>query len=163
MNIFATLANALGGDIFSKIVDTAKSYFPPSMSEAEKSQAELALVKVKAEAEVKLTEATQAIQASFEQRIRDMEGTAADLKAIPILGPLIIFLRGMQRPIWGFAVLVMDYFVFAGDWKIIPDSRQDTCFLIINFLVLGFLFGERAMQNLTPLIERLLLARNSAG
>ena len=153
--------SALGGDIFGTIIDTAKAYFPPSMSEAEKSQAELALVKVKAEAEVKLTEATQAIQASFDQRIRDMEGTAADLKSIPILGPLTIFLRGMQRSIWGFAVLVMDYFVFAGEWHITPDSRQDTCFLVINFLVLGFLFGERAMQNLAPLLERLLVARNS--
>ena len=163
MNIFETLASALGGDIFSKIVDTAKAYFPPSMSDAEKSQAELAILKVKTEAETKLSDATREIQADFEQRIRDMEGTAADLKAIPILGPIVIFLRGMQRPIWGFAVLVMDYFVFAGNWHIIPDSRQDTCFLIINFLVLGFLFGERAMQNLAPLIERLLLARSPSN
>lgn len=162
MNILAKLMSALGGDIFGTIIDTAKAYFPPSMSEAEKSQAELALVKVKAEAEMKLTEATQAIQASFDQRIRDIEGTAADLKAIPFLGPLIIFLRGMQRPIWGFAVLVLDYYVFSGAWAIAENSRQDTCFLIINFLVLGFLFGERAMQNLAPLIERLLAARAPA-
>ena len=163
MEILTKILSAFNGDVFSKIIDTAKAYFPPSMTEVEKSQAELALVKIKAEAEVKLTEATQAIQASFDQRIRDMEGTAVDLKALPILGQLIIFLRGMQRPVWGFAVLAMDYFVFAGQWHIVPDSRQDTCFLIINFLVLGFLFGERAMQNLAPLIERLLVARNSAN
>lgn len=163
MNIFTQLMSLLGGDIFGKIIDTAKNYFPPSMSEAEKSQAELALVKVKAETEAKLTEATNAIQAGFEQRIRDMEGTASDLKSLPIFGPITIFLRGMQRPVWGFAVLVMDYFVFAGQWHIVPDSRQDTCFLIINFLVLGFLFGERAIQNLAPLIERLLVARSPSN
>ena len=161
MNILTAVTNALGGNIFESILKTVKDYFPPSMSDTEKAQAELALMTVAANKELQMAGIMQEIQAGYEQRIRDMEGTAADLKAIPILGQLIIFLRGMQRPVWGFAVLVMDYFVFAGDWKIVPDSRQDTCFLIINFLVLGFLFGERALQNLAPLIERLLLTRNS--
>lgn len=136
-----------------------KDYFPPSMSDLEKSQAELALVSVKANMEVKMAEAMHEAQGMYEQRIRDMEGTAADLKVIPIIGPLIIFFRGMQRPLWGYAVLWLDYMVFASEWKITPDSRQDVCFMIINLLVLGFLFGERAMQNLAPLIERLIVAK----
>ena len=156
MNVLSMVTSAFGGDIFGSIIDAAKKYFPPSMSDAEKSQAELAMVTVKSQCDLKMAEISHTMQAGFEQRMRDMEGTASDLKAIPFIGPLLILFRGMQRPVWGFAVLFMDYMVFAGEWQIIEDSRQDTAFLVINLLVLAFLFGERAIQNVAPLIERLL-------
>jgi len=159
MNILNAVTNAFGGDIFGKVIDVVKAYFPPSMSEAEKTQAELAMVKVKSELEGKLNDTMQQIQAGYEQRIRDLEGTAADLKTIPIIGNVVIFFRGMQRPLWGYAVLFLDYQVFAGEWVIVEGSRYDTCFLIINLLVLGFLFGERAIQNVAPLIERLVAVK----
>ena len=159
MNILAAVTNALGGNIFESILKTVKDYFPPSMSDAEKAQAELAIMTVAANKDIQMAEVMREIQAGYEQRMRDLEGTAADLKTIPIVGHIVIFLRGLQRPLWGFGVLYLDYMVFAGEWRILENSRQDFCFLVINFLVLGFLFGERAMQNVAPLIERLLAAK----
>jgi hypothetical protein len=32
------------------------------------------------------------------------------------------------------------------------SEQQQTALIVINVLVLGFLFGERAVQNLTPMI-----------
>lgn len=92
----------------------------------------------------------------FTERTTALEGTAADLKSLAYFGPLVIFARGCQRPIWGFGTLYMDFMVFGGDWVIEEGTRQDSAFLVINLLVLGFLFGERAVKNLAPLIERLL-------
>jgi hypothetical protein len=156
MSILAKVTSLLGGGIFDSVVDVAKSYFPPNMSDKERGEAELALLAVKADTELKLSGVMRDIQEMYETRIREMEGTAGDLKTIPFVGPVIIFFRGMQRPVWGFAVLYLDWMVFSGEWKIVDESRQDTAFLIINLLVLSFLFGERAIKNLSPLIERLV-------
>jgi len=156
VSIFSELANMLGGDIFKTLTDTVKAYWPPTMSDTEKAQAEVALINAKSAAEAQMNGALAKIQETYESRIRDLEGTAADLKTIPIIGPIVIFLRGCQRPIWGFAVLWMDYCVYSGTWNLIEGSKQEACFYVINLLVLGFLFGERAIQNLMPLIERII-------
>lgn len=159
MSILTDVANVFGGDIFGSLIQTVKDYFPPTMTEADKAKTEIALLTAKGELDAKLTASLNEVQSMYEQRMRDMEGTATDLKAVPLIGPLVIFFRGMQRPLWGFGVLFMDYMVFSGDWKILDNTRQDTCFLVINLLVLTFLFGERAMKNISPLIERLLSAK----
>lgn len=158
-SILETVMGAMGGNIFGSTMQTVKECFPSSMSDAEKAKAELAVMTIAAEKDAKIGEVMRGIQSEIDQRIMDMEGTASDLKAIPIIGPIIIFLRGMQRMLWGFGVLFMDFMVFSGEWKILPESRQDACFLLVNILVLSFLFGERAMQNVAPLIERLMAAR----
>ena len=156
MNLLTKVTSMMGGGILDSVIDVAKSYFPPSMTDKEKAEAELAMMAVKADTELKLSGMMRDIQEMYENRIRDMEGTAGDLKTIPIIGPIIIFMRGMQRPVWGFSVLYLDCMVFSGEWVIADGSRQDTAFLIINLLVLSFLFGERAIKNLSPLIERLV-------
>ena len=88
--------------------------------------------------------------AQLDKRIAEQEGTATDLKAIPVLGHIVLFARGAQRPIWGFATLWMDAQWFFGNFSF--TDRQETALIVINTLVLGFLFGERAVQNLTPMI-----------
>jgi hypothetical protein len=143
------IATGLGG----KLIDAAKEYFPPAMSDAEKKAAELEMLKVAHEVEVELLQETTKAQAEFNQRIKDLEGTAKDLKVIPIIGPLVIFLRGLQRPVWGFAVMWIDFNVFSGIWKLETEMLQNA-FWLVNFLVLGFLFGERALQNVLPFLER---------
>ena len=79
------------------------------------------------------------------------------------LGRIVIFLRGAQRPIWGYFVLVMDIMVFSGRWNLVKLAEQtktasmvdiQSAFWIINFLVLGFLFGERAVKNVMPLLQK---------
>lgn len=59
----------------------------------------------------------------------------------------------------------MDFMVFSGAWKIDEfvkivgnntiGTNIESAFWMINFLVLGFLFGERAMKNVLPLFKGL--------
>jgi len=161
MNLFdKIMAFFTGGTgTVGTIVDAVKSYFPPSMSDKEK--AELSLIISKAESDKAIEAAKMANEADkeFNALIRDMEGTAADLKTIPILGPILIFLRGAQRPVWGFACLVFDFMIFSGSATIQDGTPQGTILVVINVLVLGFLFSERAIKNVMPLIIQLFGAK----
>ncbi len=152
MEILSKMGDLLSGGLGSKIVDAVKGYFPPSMSEAEKKEFELKLLEVTHRNEIELLQATQSAEAEFNARIRDMEGTASDLGKMPVLGPIMLFLRGCQRPMFGIYTLVMDFLVFSGSWDIPKDSRLESAFFAINLLVLGFLFGERAVRNVMPLL-----------
>lgn len=94
---------------------------------------------------------------SVNKRINEQEGTAHELKTIPYIGGLIIFLRAAQRPIWGYATLYYDYQMFAAETVFTED--QTKLLWIINLLVLGFLFGERAIKNIMPLVTKLFEAK----
>ena len=91
-----------------------------------------------------------AVDEEFNKRTLALEGTASDLKSIPILGNILLFFRGMQRVIIGYGTIVLDYKVFSGSWSL-PDDTLKSAFWIINFLVLGFLFGERTLKNILPI------------
>lgn len=160
MGVLSKLMNLLSGGFSSKIVDTVRDYFPPSMSDKEKREFELKLMEISQAQEIELLKAANTAEAEFNQRIKDLEGTAADLKQIPILGSIILFMRGCQRPIFGVFTLIMDYLVFSGAWIIEKDSRLESAFFAINLLVLGFLFGERAVKNVMPLFDKYIKGGN---
>jgi hypothetical protein len=152
-NLLAKAADFFSGGLGSAIVDGVKSYFPPSMSDQEK--AELS-ERINREANIQANEAARIVneeRAEFNQRIQEMEGTASDLKSIAFFGPIVIFLRGCQRPVWGYATLYMDFMVFSGRWKELSEM-QESALWVINLLVLGFLFGERAVKNIMPLVAQ---------
>jgi hypothetical protein len=154
-DFFSKAADFFSGGLGSAIVDGVKSYFPPSMSEQEK--AELS-ERINKEANLQANEAARIVneeRAEFNQRIKDMEGTTNDLKSISFFGPIVIFLRGCQRPIWGYATLYMDFMVFSDKWKALTET-QESALWVINLLVLGFLFGERAVKNIMPLVSQYL-------
>ncbi len=156
MNIFKTLLDSVGGSLVDSVVGVVKDYFPPSMSDAEKAKMEQGISKMMHKHELQMLKATTDMEKTFNDRIKAMEGTASDLKDMPYIGSAIIFLRGLQRPTWGFGTLYVDLNVFSGTWKLEAGSQTESCFWIVNLLVLGFLFGERAVKNLSPLIERML-------
>lgn len=137
-------------NVVGKVADVVKDYFPPSMSDKEQAELSLAITKAENKKDEAILKAANEANAQFNDRIKEMEGTASDLKALPVVGRIVIFLRGMQRPVWGFFTLYTDYQVFAGNWD--PSDKQDNMLLAINLLVLGFLFGERAVKNVLPLI-----------
>lgn len=162
MSFFGKIIDFLSGGVGDKIVDTVKDYFPPKLSEGERMKIEEAIRQTAREHELRLIELAQTEQQAFDNRIKEMEGTAKDLQQFGVFGQLIVFLRGMQRPIWGFFVLYMDYNVFIlGKWPTVEMNDGVTnigldfqsAFWMINFLVLGFLFGERAMRNVLPLMQ----------
>lgn len=154
MALFSKVVDLLSGGFGKNIVETVKDYFPPSMSDEEKKQFELKLTEITHKQELELLKVAQVADGEFNQRIKDLEGTAADLRQIPVLGSIILFMRGCQRPIFGFFTLIMDYLVFSGAWIIEQGSRLESAFFAINLLVLGFLFGERAVKNVLPLFDR---------
>lgn len=150
MGFFSAITDFLGGGLVKTITDTVREYFPPDMDPETRAKIEQAAADAVRQHELKLLELAAAQDAEFNRRIIDMEGTASDLKSLPVLGGFLLFLRGAQRPVWGFATLALDWYSFTGSWEM--SDKQETILLVINLLVLGFLFGERAVKNITPLL-----------
>ena len=163
MSFFSKVTDFLTGGIGSSIVDKVLKQFPDKLSESEKVDIQRAVMEATREHELKLLELAKEQDEDFNTRVKELEGTASDLKHFGVLGKLIVFLRGAQRPIWGYFVIYMDFMVFSGKWKMeefvksVGDNTIGTniesAFWVINFLVLGFLFGERAMKNVLPLFK----------
>lgn len=154
MGILDILSDGVGSKLAEGAMDIAKGFFPAKLSEEDEKRLNMQLKGMMNNHVKDMQIAANEEQAVFNQRISEMEGTAKDLKTIPIIGPIVIFLRGMQRPVWGFATLFIDFKWFSGDWKL--DEPQMNAMYLINLLVLGFLFGERAIKNLEPLIMKIL-------
>lgn len=152
-NFLSKAADFFSGGLGTAIVDTVKSYYPPSMSEPEKAELSMRINQASNEQANEAARIVNEERAEFNQRIKDMEGTTSDLKSIAFFGPLVIFLRGCQRPFWGYATLYMDFMVFSGSWSKLSEM-QESALWIINLLVLGFLFGERAVKNVMPLVAQ---------
>lgn len=157
MSFFSKIGNFLTGGLGDKIIETVKDYYPPSMSDSEKAQLEQAIKQSARKYELELLDIAQKEQFEFNNRIKQMEGTAKDLERFGIIGSLVVFLRGIQRPFWGFATFYLDNKWFFGSGEF--SEKQEAALMIINILVLAFLFGERAMKNITPLIARILEAK----
>ncbi len=131
-------------------------------SDEERLQAKNELEKIQAQARLEAYRLTEELNLKYthelNERIAELEGTAKDLLALPIIGRVMVFLRGSQRPTWGFGVLYFDFMIFSEQWQLM-EGTQESAFWIINFLVLGFLFGERAVKNILPLVTQFLSTR----
>jgi len=155
MTIFGKIIDLLSGGFGSKVVEAVGKLLPDNMSEKDRKEIEVKILEASREHEIALLSLANQADLEFNQRIKDLEGSAADLTKIPILGNIVIFLRGAQRPVWGFITIILDYMIFSGAWTLPEGSTLENCFFAINILVLGFLFGERAVKNVLPLFERL--------
>lgn len=157
MGILSGVTELVTGGLAKEVKELVLSYFPPDMSSEKKAELALAVDKLAFEREKAVIEATRDAEDAVNKRLEMYEGTAKDLLAIPVLGAGMLFLRGSQRTVWGFAAIYFDYY-----WLIenaILTDKQQLALIIINCLVLSFLFGERALKNLMPLITELLAAR----
>lgn len=173
MNFIKKIVGIIGGDPVGKVTNFINTRWPPDMSEEQKANVSLSLKEFEAkqeEAKHKMMLETQKIgmevDAEFNQRIKDLEGTASDLKGLPVIGRIVLFLRGTQRPLWGFGTIFADYMIFSGGWDLaltqssmsgnISITPEGFVLIIMNFLVLGFLFGERALRNIVPVLLPLI-------
>lgn len=139
----------MGSEIVKGVASFVKGQFPDKLSESDQLQIQMKVTEI-ANAQInKAAELAGAETAEFNDRIKSMEGTAVDLKAIPLLGPIMLFLRGAQRPVWSMATMYFDMLWFKGS---VFTEQQSTALIVINSMVLGFLFGERAIKNLEPLL-----------
>jgi hypothetical protein len=154
MGIFSSISAILSDTPIGKVVDRAvDSIFPDKLSEGERLQLQMEIQKAEHAQMLEVQKAAAEVEAEFNDRIKSMEGTAGDLKAVPIVGPIVLFLRGLQRPTLGFATLWIDFQWFSSGFKDMSD-RQEATMLTINILVLGFLFGERAIKNVMPFVAQ---------
>lgn len=158
MAIFDKLADLFGGGLVTSVLDTVKSYLPPGMTPQEESALKLEIERMAFEKQKQADAMLADAERQVTERISLLEGTATDLRAIPIVGPLMLFMRGIQRPVWGFAVLYADMMWFSGKWGQM-STQQESSLWVINLLVLGFLFGERAVANLAPIISEVMASR----
>lgn len=160
MGFFDAVSNFFGGGVVKTIADTVKDYFPPDMSEAEKAKLSAKITEAEHRRERELMALAMEADKEVTRRAAQLEGTAKDLTALPFVGRLVIFLRGCQRPVWGFAALYMDWLWFS-QWSL--TDKQETALIVINMLVLGFLFGERTVKNLQPLLVEIFGGKRRTG
>lgn len=158
MGLLDSLANVATGGLGRVILDGIKEYFPPDMTPEQKANIALALQTIELQKSIEFAKAQQEAETNLDARIAQYEGTASDLMGFPVLGTFMLFLRGAQRPIWGYATIYLDYGVFSGMWKL-SDPIVSNAFWVVNFLVLGFLFGERAVMNVMPFVTDMLKAK----
>lgn len=146
------ITSFLSGNLFGEIKDTVMAYFPPDMNPQQKAEAELKIQAFLHQKEMDTNRLLEEAAKQLDKRIAQQEGTAKDLKELPIIGRVVLFLRGLQRPLWGFFTMYLDYIWFTASPTY--TEQQQTALIVINVLVLGFLFGERTIKNLEPLIVK---------
>lgn len=161
-NLARGIVGALTGGLSERIIGIveglAGTALPPD------KRAELSL-QIERETTLRAQAAFQAAsdaERNLTERIRELEGSAKDLLQAGRLGRLVLFVRGAQRPAWGVGLLWCDYMVFSGQWKL-PPGEIESAFWIINFTVLSFLFGERALANIMPHLTAFRSAKNGHG
>jgi len=154
MSILKGITDFVTGGLFKEVKSLVQDYFPPDMSPEKKAELQIKLGELEQSKVLQASQIVNDAEKSLTERIATLEGSAQDLRAIPIVGPVVIFLRGLQRPVWGYMTLYIDVMWFSGKWQM--ESQQESAMWVINLLVLGFLFGERAVQNLAPLISDLM-------
>lgn len=158
MAIFDKIASLFGGGLVDSVIKTIEKYLPPDMSPAEKASMELELQRMAFDRQKQADAMMADAERRVTERISLLEGTATDLRSIPFIGPIMLFMRGAQRPVWGFAVLYADMMWFSGKWGVLT-VQQESALWVINLLVLGFIFGERAVANLAPVISDIMSRR----
>lgn len=158
MAILDSITTFFSGGFAKEAVKAIEAYFPPDLNPEKKAQIELAMENFSLQKQAQFDAARQQAEKDLNDRIAMYEGSASDLKSLPVLGSVMLFLRGAQRPVWGFATLYLDYGVFSGLWKL-NDPLISNAFWVVNFLVLGFLFGERAVTNIMPFMIQMTQAR----
>lgn len=148
------IVSMFSGGLADTVMDGIKAYFPPDMTDQQKAAINLEIQKIEMQKQMQLNAAIAEAEKSINERISQQEGTAKDLMSLPVVGRIIIFARGCQRPAWGFATMIGDYYWLSGAWGLLTD-RQESALFAINLLVLGFLFGERAVKNVAPFIQQM--------
>lgn len=156
-DIFKSITEAIVGGATGGVTSIAQKvmdYFPPSMSDKEKAELQLKISQQEAEKDLRTMAALNEAKTAFFEFTKDFEGTAKDLKDVRFFGPLMLFLRGSQRIVWGYGTLWIDFQVISGGWAVQDDPQLKFLAIALTIIVGATLFGERAIQNVMPLLER---------
>ena len=148
-DIIGKVLGVLSGGVTDRAMDIIERQFPGKLGPEEKARISMELKQLDHERELAAEKAGQAAVESLNTRIANYEGTAGEVRGIFIIGPLIILIRSLFRPVASYATIWLDfsYFTAGGVW---PEGSA-SLLLAINLIVLGFWFGERTIKNLMPL------------
>jgi len=150
--MFEKILSILGSNVIDKVANVVDRFVT---TKEEKELLKIEMQKILHLQEMEGQKFALEAEHEFNNRIKELEGTAKDLQQFGWIGRIVIFFRGLQRPLWGYGVAYMDVMVFSGKWML-EDQEIKSAFWVINFLVLGFLFGERAIKNVAPLIKEII-------
>lgn len=146
------LGNVLRGEgLVKELGDVADRFI---QTKDEKEAFKLEAVKIAHRQELEMQRAEIEADKEFNSRIKQLEGTAKDLLQAGWMGKVVLFFRGAQRPAWGWGVLIFDWLYFTNRIEMGGDGEK--LLYVINLLVLGFLFGERALKNVAPLVKDII-------
>lgn len=157
MSLLDKLTEFVGGGLFKEAKELIQSYWPPELSPEKRAELELKLAESQHQRDLNAQRMIIESEQAITERIAQLEGTVSELKTIPFVGAIVIFTRAMQRQVWGYSTLYINFLWFSGKWTF--TEQQESAMWVINLLVLGFLFGERAIQNIAPLIGDLMSRR----
>jgi len=127
-------------------------FFPEKMSETQRAEMEQAAVQFVAEQAHKE-------DSSFRDFVVAYEGSARDYKSIPIVGPIVLLLRGLIRPVFTVLVGYLDYLYFTGSATLFT-ADQGALIKVVNIIILTFWFGERAITN-SGIVDKIMLVRGN--
>jgi hypothetical protein len=167
MGLFEAIYQHLQSEALGKALsDKISPVLPTTLTPEEKTSITSAVSDVARQYEMELLEITRKQDNEVAEQIKELEGIERDLQGGSWLGSVLRLLRGSQRLVWGYAVLVIDFMVFSGSWSLADKTKQlgaeastivgqpiISAFWVINLLVLAVLFGERAVMNLLPIIR----------
>lgn len=139
----------LGADSLGPLLDLIPS-------ESKKAEAKLMIMERKHKIEQETTSVWNDQEKTFLDNQKSMEGTASDLKQFGVIGKILVLLRGLQRPVIGYGIGVVDYQVFTGIIVLPADQMIQSTFYAVNIVVLISLFGERAVRNVLPMLTTYL-------
>lgn len=149
MNFLKKLNRFITGGFSDFAFNIVKDYFPEGMSEEQQEKVKLGFKLLEIETQREMNKAVEVSEEAINRQLAVYESSYSDLLSLPQIGRLVIFLRGCQRPAWGFSTIYMDWLWFS-QWSL--NNKQEIALIIINLLVLGFLFVERTIKNCEPLI-----------
>lgn len=147
----AGVARAITGESDDDKALRALRESPEAFLQFKAQMAEHALEMARLEAE-----AAREAERNTTERAKSLEGTATDLLQAGLLGRAVIFVRGAIRPAVTIGLGYVDVMVFSNRWQLPPDSATDSAFWIVNAVVFGFWFGERALQNAAPVLAQVM-------
>lgn len=157
MSLLDKITDFVGGGLFKEAKELIKDYWPPDLSPEKRTELEMRLTEAQHKRDLDAQRIIIESEQAITERIAQLEGTVSELKTIPFVGSFVIFTRAMQRQVWGYSTLYINFLWFSGKWTF--TEQQESAMWVINLLVLGFLFGERAIQNIAPLISDLMSRR----
>jgi len=137
------------GGILKGITATAEKFFG---SKEQAHQFEMEVGRFLHQKELEANAHALEVEQEFNQKIKDLEGTANDLKSFGWVGMIIVFLRGAFRPLVSYGMAWVNIMVFSRQWKLPEDEQVVSAFWIINLVIFVFYFGERAIKNVIPIL-----------